>query len=116
MKKNKKFIATILMFLIIISTSVVYARNWNFLDPYFSGNSVGKVEKVSKNIWATATVVIQILAVGAVVFAGLRYMFSAADDKADLKKEMIYLVLGAAIVFGATAIIQLITDATNQIL
>ena len=38
--------------------------------------------------WFTLTRVIQLLAIGAVIFAGLRYMFASADKKADIKRRI----------------------------
>ena len=69
-----------------------------------------------QNIWATVITIVQILAIAAVVFAGLRYMFASADQKADIKKSMGILVVGAILVFGATLILGFVTNATNQVL
>jgi len=85
-------------------------------DPYIPGVVPGNVENIAKNIWATASVVIQIVSVACVVFAGLRYMFASADQKADIKQGLIYLAIGAVLVFGATSIINLVVNATNEIL
>lgn len=69
-----------------------------------------------QNVWATVITIVQILAVAAIVFAGLRYMFASADQKADIKKSMGILVIGAILVFGATLVINLISGAANEIL
>lgn len=68
------------------------------------------------NIWATAIVVLQVVSVAAVVIAGIRYMFASADQKADIKKGIIYIVIGAVIVFGATTVIGVVTGTFNQLL
>ena len=68
-----------------------------------------------QNIWASVLSILQILAVAAVVFAGVRYMFASADAKADIKKQMIILVLGAILVFAASTVIKLIVDVTGEI-
>ena len=42
-------------------------------------------------------------------------MFASADQKADIKKSMGILAIGAALVFGATFIIDFIVKVTGQI-
>ena len=54
--------------------------------------------------------------IAAVVFAGLRYMFASADQKADIKKSMGILAIGAVLVFGATLLIRLIGNTASNIL
>ena len=86
-------------------------------DPGYSAGLVdSKIKNKIKNIWATISVIVQIISVGCVVFAGIRYMFSSADQRADIKKGLIYLTIGAIFVFGTTMVIQFIIDATNEIL
>ena len=71
------------------------------------------MQPVRRNIEIT---IVQILAVAAVVFAGVRYMFASADQKADIKKSMGILAIGAVLVFGATVVLSFIQNATNQVL
>ena len=42
-------------------------------------------------------------------------MLASADQKADIKKSLGILVIGCAIVFGATIVIQFITTIAGQI-
>lgn len=85
-------------------------------DSDLIGQGSATVSGAAKGIWGTVITIVQILAVAAVVFAGLRYMFASADQKADIKKSMGILVIGAVLVFGATLILNFITTATNEIL
>lgn len=66
-------------------------------------------------IWGTVVLIMQILAVAAIVIAGVRYMFASADAKADIKKQTIGLVVGAILVFAATTIIDFIVNVTKEI-
>lgn len=65
--------------------------------------------------WNTIKLILQVCAIGAIVFAGVRYMFASADQKADIKKSMGVLAIGAALVFGATFIIDFIVTITGEI-
>jgi type IV secretory pathway VirB2 component (pilin) len=90
----------------------------------FDYGNVPSSEKVPDNvkttldkIWGSVSLILKIAAVGGVIFAGVRYMFAYADQKADLKKSLAPLVIGIIIVFGATTLVDFIvgvfTKATN---
>lgn len=80
-----------------------------------SGNVHDDIKNTMKNAWDTIATIVQMLAVGCVVFAGVRYMLSSADQRADIKQGMIFLAVGAAIIFGATLIIRLVVSSFNSI-
>lgn len=120
MKRSKKIFLRVLpvlmVCLVLFSFSFVFADEPIKADGKLpSGTASGKISSVTGNIWSTVIVVIQVLAVAAVVFAGLRYMFASADQKADIKKQLIILVLGAVLVFGASTVLGIISKVTNDI-
>lgn len=122
MKKSKKIflrILPVLMVLMIVFTTNVFAANEGFnafssemkVNANKSGNTIGTIS----NAWGIILTILQVAAIAAVVFAGVRYMFASADSKADIKKQMIWLVIGAVLVFGASTVIQLVTNVANDI-
>ena len=115
MKKSKKIALCLLVIVVAISFVVVpvYASN---ASKFPTGNgSIGKVEAGLGKIWGTATTVVQILAFAAIVFAGVRYMFASADQRADLKKGLLLLVIGSVLVFGASMVVKFVVGAAGQI-
>lgn len=78
--------------------------------------TIGNVTGLVDRIWATAITVVQTLAVGCVVFAGVRYMYASADKKADIKKGMMYLAIGAIFVFATTTVMKFIYSAGSSLL
>ncbi|MNP37092.1 hypothetical protein D3C76_1305190 [compost metagenome] len=83
--------------------------------PGTKGNVVTIID-ISGNLWTTFSLVAQILAIFAIVIAGVRYMFASADQKADIKKQTIILVLGAVLVFSAIPIAEFVAKAANELL
>lgn len=75
-----------------------------------------KIKNFLKDTWATISVIVQILCVACVVFAGVRYMFASADQRADLKSGLSYLTIGAVLVFGAISIIKLIASFADGVI
>lgn len=115
---KKQLIFGLLMIVALVFVQSVFAINTNSTpkNPYDSNLVDDQIATTTKNVWATVRVLVQIVSVACVVFAGLRYMFASADQKADIKQGLIYLAIGAILVFSTTTIIQFVVDATNDIL
>ena len=80
-----------------------------------NGNaSVGKLSSATGKIWSTFAIVAQMLAITAIIFTGLRYMLTNADDRADIKMQTILLVIGASLVFAAVPFANFIIGVVNQ--
>ena len=116
MKKLIKILPVVMVVCMVLTS--VFAITLPEEDKDFTYGQQGstQVENAVGGVWATVITVVQIVAVAAVVFAGLRYMFASADQKADIKKSMGTLAIGAVLVFGATLVIRLIGTTTDSIL
>lgn len=114
MKKLMKILPVVLVAVFVMTN--VFAVGTDNLDNLAGNEPITQVTDLAGNIWATVITIVQILAVAAVVFAGLRYMFASADQKADIKKSMGILVVGAILVFAATTIIRFVADAATNTL
>ena len=120
MKRSKKIFLRVLP--VIMVCLVMFSFSFVFADEPIKANNVisngtasNGIVRVTGNIWQTVIVVIQVLAVAAVVFAGLRYMFASADQNADIKKQLIILVIGAVLVFGASTVLGIISNVTKEV-
>ena len=120
MKRSKKIILTVLPILFVLmfvfTTNVladVISTDFNQIQ---GGSEINSVTGTARNIWSTIALILQIAAIAAIVFAGVRYMFASADTKADIKKQMVILVVGAVLVFGASTVVQFIRGITNEAL
>ena len=111
MKKLLKILPV--MFVISLVLTNVFALDSNI--NISGGRPSGTVSDLIGNIWSTIKVVAYVLAVGTIVFAGLKYMFASADQKADIKKSIGILIIGAIFVFGATLIIDIVSNVTNDV-
>ncbi len=117
MKKILCRILPIVVCLILVGFNVFGSSqgiSYEFTMP--DGTAVSQVETSGKKIWGIVQLVVQILSVAAVVFAGLRYMLASADTKADIKKQCIILAIGATLIFAATNILTIIANVTNEVL
>lgn len=55
------------------------------------------------------------LAIGMIIYLGIKYMMASANEKADLKKGAINYVIGAILVAGATAIVTVLSSIGKDI-
>ena len=113
MAKKILIFSTLLVMLVFVCTPVYADISTDFPA---SVGSITKVDTSVKKIWGTVTTIVQILAFAAVVFAGLRYMFASADQKADIKKGLTMLAIGAILVFAASTVIKFVVEAAEGII
>jgi len=69
----------------------------------------------TRGVWSFVKTTIQVASIGAIIFAGIRYMLASADQKADIKKSMGTLVLGAVIVFASTTVINFVVGIIKNL-
>lgn len=119
MKKTKKVFCAI-FFLFIFFVNFVFAAEIGNPDApsHPSVETPGNSELIiiTNTVWNTFAYIAQILAIAAIVFAGIRYMFACADKRADIKTQTIILVLGAVLVFAAVPFANFIIGVINQTL
>lgn len=98
-------------------TNAYAAKLPSVTDDLTNGQSGSNSLKVlAGGTWATIRIVAQVLAVAAVVFAGLRYMFTSAEQRADIKKSTTILAVGAVLVFCATIVLEFIIKTAEELL
>ena len=95
----------------------VYAAPYNTpVMPNATGNTITSVITTTNKFWASIVTIVQVLSVGCFVFAGVRYMFASAEQKADLKKGLVYLAIGAALVFSTATVIRFVYNFGKDII
>ena len=123
MNKLTKLLTILLMIVMMLTltTGVVNAKGdpSATVDGLFNGNSdTSNLEKVGANIVDVVTTIGIIVAVIVLLVLGIKYMMGSASEKAEYKKTMIPYLIGAVLIFGASAIakavIQMSKLATNS--
>ena len=118
MSNTKKIflrVVPIVLVLMVIITNNVFAFNKFDTSMTIGTGKINSAETAVKKIWGTISLILQVCAVAAVVFAGVRYMFASADGKADIKKQTVGLIVGAILVFGASTVINFVIRVTGEI-
>ncbi|MEG0873084.1 MAG: TrbC/VirB2 family protein [Clostridia bacterium] len=120
MKKSKKIIfrvlpVVLLLVMVIFANATVFGFDQFKPDMQLNADTSTNVIGTVNRVWGIVLTVLQVAAIAAVVFAGVRYMFASANEKADIKKSMITLAVGAILVFGASTVVQFLIGSFKEI-
>lgn len=117
--KSTSFMKIIIIFTLIITLfGNIYAFGNGFdssqvnVDTDFINNS--NIKTTSDKIFNTILILLQVLSIAGIVFTGVKYMYSDASKKAEIKQSMIALAIGMAIVFAASSIVQFVTNVAKS--
>lgn len=122
--KNEKIIkafSIILMTLIIINTisNVALAAVTGMPDPgTLSGKNVDGVTgitSIGNQIITLVSTIGSVVSVVVLVILGLKYMMGSAEEKAEYKKTLMPYIIGAGLVFAASAIAGIIFGFTQNL-
>ena len=110
-KRNLNIITILFVMLIIISISIssfaVEPQNLTGNTSKVS-NGVNSIENVGNSIIGILQVVGIVLSVIVLIVIGIKYMMGSAEEKAEYKKTMMPYIVGAALIFAASALAQVI--------
>ncbi len=122
-KKNIFKVLVILMFTFIMINTYTFATLGDGLNETILGNVTDEnydtgsdILKPIKKVFSTIYTIFQIIGLGGVVYTGVKYMYAGAEDKAQIKKTLFWLVIGVMFLFAAPAIIDFISNASNTTL
>ena len=107
-------------FIFTVFTSVAKADGKHYssqVDGLFEGGNVetGGITNVGANLVSIITTIGIIVAVIVLLIIGIKYMMGSASEKAEYKKTMIPYLVGALIIFGASAIAKAVIAMTSSI-
>jgi len=95
------------------SISNLLFPNNNFI---FTSSSDISYEQMVGRIFSTFTYIAQFVAVGVIIFIGIKYIFAGADGRSELKGKSIYFIIGIILVFATTNVLSFISKIINEAL
>lgn len=108
-KKLIKIFSIILMVVMITSISLnVLALTPSEIIGNTNVSGTSEISAVGKSIVGILQTVGIVISVVILIILGIKYMMGSAEEKADYKKSMIPYIVGAALIFAASALAQVI--------
>lgn len=106
----KKYV--LLLILIFTITSVSFATG--YIPNVNPGDAnVGQFKNVAVTIIATMKWVGYVVAIGMLIYVGIKYTMAAADEKASMKGVLVKVVTGSLIIAGATTIVDFVLTLSS---
>ena len=121
MKKSIKVIMAVLMVATIIlalGTTSSMAIDAESIAGQLTGTTSGaqgSVVNIGNQLIGIITTVGVVVAVVVLLVLGIKYMMGSAAEKAEYKKTMIPYLVGAVLIFGASAITKVVVDLGSSI-
>lgn len=117
MNKTVKILTSVLTIALLVSVmipSMVMATN-GVVDNLFNQNAQGTegIQTVGGRIVSVITTIGIVVAVVVLLILGIKYMMGSASEKAEYKKTMIPYLVGAVLIFGASAIAKAVISMTT---
>ena len=125
--KLNKIISMCLIFILIICllSATALAGDPTDVTQLFGGDLASINEGDSTDTKITGAIdsiigLVQVAGTGialiAVSLLGIKYMLASVEEKAEIKKYIVGIVIGAVLVFGGIEIAQLLADFSTEIL
>lgn len=117
MKKNKMLICLLLFVILFVSFDFVsYASNNTSIipdvGPILSGNGSTEAKELLNKVVGFLRWMGYAVAIGMVMFVGIKYMISSADERASMKGLLVKVVIGALIIIFANVIVNIVISVT----
>lgn len=120
MSKTIKAVSSILMaiFLVASISTISMAFNATSIADGLTGTSTSAtsgITTIGNQIIGIITTVGVVVAVVVLLILGIKYMMGSASEKAEYKKTMIPYLVGAILIFGASAITKVVVSIGSNI-
>lgn len=123
MKRTIKITGIILMAVMLLALLTTVSNASGGLDPAGMANNLkgttsdaqNDVMNIGNQIIGIITTVGVVVAVVILLVLGIKYMMGSASEKAEYKKTMIPYLVGAILIFGASAITKVVVSLASGI-
>ena len=117
MKRTVKIINILMIAVILFAAiaNVALAIDPSTINPTTAGTGVTKIKTLGEKIVGIIQVVGSIVTVVMIAVLGVKYMMGSAEEKAEYKKTIIPLIIGAVLVFAAVNIGSMVYNMAKQV-
>ena len=121
MKKMSKIISVLMIVIMLAGIcTCVFADDGGVTidgimgEKTIDGDAASGMQKVGGTIIGYVTNAAMVISVVMIAVLGIKYMMGSAEEKAEYKKSLVPLLVGAILVFGAAAIAKVIVGLAQS--
>lgn len=120
MKKASKIIVALCVILMIVTIGITsfaddFVKPSDFDGGSITGDKAQGIKDFGGQIVAVVRTVGVLIAVVILLILGIKYMVGSAEEKADYKKSMIPYLVGAVLIFAASAVTGIVYDMATAL-
>lgn len=114
MKKSLKIFAVVLMAMLVVFSVSTFSyadtpgQVISGINANMNGIKTDGIKSIAGRVLGLLQIVSAILAVILIAYLGFKMVLGSANEKADVQKQFIPLIIGVTIVFAATSIANLL--------
>lgn len=110
MKKSIKIVSILMiaLMLVMVATPVFAQTTPKDIESKITEGNTEGIKNIGGNILGIIRVVGTIVAVGALLILGVKYMMGSVEEKAEYKKAFMPYILGAILLFAAVNLADMI--------
>lgn len=121
MKKITVILALLIMLVTILNFLAVSVDAYSYTTQIANINSKTDSSKASVSTKSVVGAILQVARIAAVGVAlimltvlAMKYMYSAPEDRAEIKKHAVVYIVGAVVLFASSAILGIIKDFAEK--
>ena len=111
-----RILTSAILLLLVFGNVYAFGNGFNNDMIQYRDENISQLKTPFTKVFNSAVLILRILSVGGVIFAGVKYMFADASKKSEIKQSMVYLVIGMVIVFAASIVVQYIVAVAGEIM
>lgn len=100
---------------ILFATSMVFAADSYVIPTAVSSRADGAIGKIGSMVLSVAQIVGTAVAVIMLIVLAIKYISAAPNDKADIKKHAVVYIVGAIVLFAASALLGIVKNFAGGI-
>lgn len=111
-----RILTSAILLLLVFGNVYAFGNGFNNDMIQYQDENISQLKTPFAKVFNSVVLILRILSVGGVIFAGVKYMFADASKKSEIKQSMVYLVIGMVIVFAASIVVQYIVAVAGEIM
>lgn len=113
--KSRRIILISIVFFILLSLISISYGSLGVDDLTGTQREVGALKNAGNSIIKVISTAGVVVSVVVLIILGIKYMMGSVEEKAEYKKSLMPYVIGAALVFAASGIAQIVYNIANSL-
>lgn len=83
---------------------------------FISSTTDTSYKYIFARLLGVVTMIVKVAAIAGVIYVGVRYIFSGASGRADLKDKSVYFIIGIILTFCSVTVLTIVSNAIADLL